>query len=295
MQEEEAGRPSTSTTDQKIPQAREMVRANRRVAIDEVACSLQISHGSSYQIIHDELGFHKVCERWVPSELTAEHKRKRVEICQRLLDRYKNESEEFLSRIVTEDETWVHHYEPESKRQSMEWKHPGSPTKKKFKTQPSAGNVMLTLFWDSEGPILEDYLEKGCTINSAKYSDMLANNLKPAVRTKRRGLLSKKVLLLHDNARPHTASHTVETINHFSFEVLKHPPYIPDLAPSDYHLFGPLKNALQSRRLSTEKDVREAVHKLLREQPKTFFLEGIRKLVDRWTKCIEKEGDYVEK
>jgi len=119
----------------------------------------------------------------VPRELTAEHKRKRVEICQRLLDRYKNEGEEFLSRIVTGDETWVHHYEPESKRQSMEWKHLGSPANKKFKTQPSTGKVMLMLFWDSKGPILEDYLEKGRTINSARYSDLLANNLKPAVCT----------------------------------------------------------------------------------------------------------------
>jgi hypothetical protein len=69
----------------------------------------------------------------------------------------------------------------------MEWKHPGSPTKKKFKTQSSAGKVMLTVFWDSKGPIREDYLEKGCTINSTSYSDLLANNLKPAIRTKRRG------------------------------------------------------------------------------------------------------------
>jgi hypothetical protein len=71
------------------------------------------------------------------------------------------QGEEFLSRIVTGDETWVHHYEPESKGQSMEWKHLGSPTKNKFKTQSSAGKVMLTVFWDSKGPILEDYLEKG--------------------------------------------------------------------------------------------------------------------------------------
>jgi len=90
---------------------------------------------------------------------------------------------------------------------------------------------------------------------------MLANNLKPAVRTKRRGLLSKKVLLLHDNARPHMASHTFKTINHLGFEVLEHPAYSPDLVPSDYHLFGRLKNALRGRRFSTEKDVQEAVHK----------------------------------
>jgi len=102
---EGAGCPSTSTNDEMIQQAREMVLANRRVAIDEVACSLQISHGSAYQIIHDELGFHKVCARWLPRELTAEHKRQRVEICQHLLDRYNSEGEEFLSRIVTGDET----------------------------------------------------------------------------------------------------------------------------------------------------------------------------------------------
>ena len=205
-----------------------------------------------------------------------------------LFDSYNNEDEEFLSRW---DEMWVHHYEPESKRQSMEWKHPGSPAKKKFKTQPSAGKVMLTVFWDSKGPILEDYLEKGRTINSVRYSDLLANNLKPAVCTKRRGLLLKKVLLLHDNARPHTASQTVETINHLGFEVLERPAYSSDLAPSDYHLFGPLKNALRGRQFCTDKEVQEAVHKWLRDQPKTFFLEEIHKLVDCWTKCIEKEGD----
>ena len=103
------------------------------------------------------------------------------------------------------------------------------------------------------------------------------------------------MLLLHDNARPHTANKTVETINQLGFEVLEHPAYSPDLAPSNYDLFGPLKNALQDHRFSTEKEVQEAVHKWLRDQPKTFFLEGIRKLVDRWTKSIEKEGDYVEK
>ena len=62
---------------------------------------------------------------------------------------------------------------------------------------------------------------------------MLANNLKPLFRTKRRGLLSKKELLLHENARTHVDSHTVETINHLGLEVLEHTTYSPDLATSD--------------------------------------------------------------
>ena len=146
---------------EKIQQARQMVLANRRVAIDEVACSLWISHGSAYQIIHEELRFHKLCARWVPRELTAEHKHKSVEICQCLLDRYYNQGEEFLSRIVTGDETWAHHYEPESKTQSMEWKHPGSPAKKEFKTQPTAGKVMLTVFGNQKGPYWKTTWKRG--------------------------------------------------------------------------------------------------------------------------------------
>jgi hypothetical protein len=54
---------------------------------------------------------------------------------------------QFLERIVTTDETWVHHYEPESKAQSMAWKCPKSPVTKKFKSLPSAGKIMLTLFF----------------------------------------------------------------------------------------------------------------------------------------------------
>ena len=69
--------------------------------------------------------------------------------------------------------------------------------------------------------------------------------------------------------------------------------YSPDVAPSDYHLFGPLKDALRGRRFTSDQEVKEAVHAWLAAQTKTFS-EGIRKLVQRWTKCDEKQGDYVE-
>ena len=117
---EGAGRPSTSTSEEKTEQTQQMILANRRINIDELAQSLQISHGSAQKIIHEILGYHKVSARWVPRELTEEHKRRRVEICQTLLNRYNNEGEEILSQIVTGDESWVHHCSPESKRQSSE-------------------------------------------------------------------------------------------------------------------------------------------------------------------------------
>ena len=72
--EERAGRPFTSITDSNVEDARAMILENRRVAIDEVANYFEINHGSAYDIIHNRLGFRKVCARWVPKELTEEHR-----------------------------------------------------------------------------------------------------------------------------------------------------------------------------------------------------------------------------
>jgi hypothetical protein len=68
---------------------------------------------------------------------------------------------------------------------------------------------------------------------------MLRNQLKPVIPTQRRGLSSSGVCMPHDNARNHTARHTVKQIQDLKLEVLHHPPYSADLAPGDFHLFGP--------------------------------------------------------
>jgi histone-lysine N-methyltransferase SETMAR len=140
---------------------------------------------------------------------------------------------------------------------------------------------MLIVFWDINGPLLVHFQEKVQNVTSAQYSDMLVNELKPATRSKHLGLFSKRVLLRH-NIRTHTAAHTVDTQRAQKFGVLKHPPYGPDLAPSDFHFSGPIKEHLQGQKFADD-EVMEAVQCWLKAIPKTFFIEGIRKLVDRWT------------
>jgi histone-lysine N-methyltransferase SETMAR len=293
--EPRSGRPTTSLTATNVEQADKIIRENRRTTVTEMAEKLGISSTSAYSIIHDTLNFRKVCARWVPKQLTEEHKATRVERCAVFLQQYREEGDTFLKRIVTGDETWVHYYEPESKQQSMSWKHPKSPAPKKLKSTASAGKVLLTVFWDWKGPILEHYQEKGQTVNSERYSVMLESELKPAIRSKRRGMLSTGVILHHDNARPHTAARTIEAVHKMKFVLLPHPPYSPDLAPSDFHLFGPLKGALRGVKFSSDDEVRNAVHSWFAEQPKNFFYDGFSKWVDRCNKCIAVQGDYVEK
>jgi hypothetical protein len=123
------------------------------------------------------------------------------------LERYRRDGDKFLDHIVAGDETWVSHFTPESKRQSIEW-HPRSPSKpRKFKQTLSIRKIMATFFWDRKGVLLVEFVPQGTTINAESYCATL-RRLRYAIQNRRRGLLSSGVMLLHDNARPHAAART---------------------------------------------------------------------------------------
>ena len=116
-----------------------------------------ISKSVVQEIVHDRLGFRKVSARWVPKMLTDDHKARRRSVSEQLLNRYRDDEQSLLEDVITGDETWVHHATPETKLDSMVWKHPSSPVPKKFKVLQSAKKVMATIFWDSHGVLLADF------------------------------------------------------------------------------------------------------------------------------------------
>jgi hypothetical protein len=89
-----------------------IVKENCRITVHEIAARLDMSHGSAHHVVHDVLQFHKLSARWVPRQLTAELKERRVDACQELLKCFEAEGNGFLGRIVTGDETWVHYRKP---------------------------------------------------------------------------------------------------------------------------------------------------------------------------------------
>ena len=99
-------------------QVRDLVYSDRRIKVEEIANILHISHGSFSTTLHDCLG--KLTARWVPESLSNEQMATRASVYSALLKRFKSKEDDFLSRLVTVDETWVHYYEPENKAQSPE-------------------------------------------------------------------------------------------------------------------------------------------------------------------------------
>ena len=170
----------------------------------------------------------------------------------------------------------------------------GRPVDVSKSFKKSLRKVMLTVFWDRNGPITISFLERGNTVNSENYCELLTQ-VKKDIKNKRRGLQSRGVILLQDNTRPHTAARTLAKIKDLGWKLLTHPPYSPDLAPSDFQLFGPLKESMKGIHFQTDEEVKAAVSNWLRTQSTEFYAKGIDNLISRWNKCVAKEGDYVEK
>lgn len=288
------GRPTSAVTQQMIKKVENIVLADRRVTIRFIAEELKISIGSVHNIIHDHLGMKKVSARWVPRMLSDAQKQTRLRISQSCLDLLQQDPDRFLARFITMDETWLHHYDPETKKQSMTWKRPTSPTPKKFKAIPSAGKIMGSLFWDSQGVVMIEYLNHGATITGTLYAEQITK-LREEIRKKRRGKLAKVVLFHQDNAPAHKSRVALAAIKEAGFELMEHPPYSPDLAPSDFYLFPRLKEHLRGQKFEDDDAVVASVHDFLRDQEEDFFRKGILGLEKRYTKCINLKGDYVEK
>ena len=125
----------------------------------------------------------------------------------------------------------------------MEWRHSGSPRAKNSECK-SAGKYLAAIFWDQESILTIDYLPKGQTIKAEYYSSMMVQ-LKDILKEKRLGKVTKGVLLLHDIAPAHRALATQKKLAYLAFQCLDHPPYSPDMAPSDYHLFPGLKKTIE--------------------------------------------------
>ncbi|GBM07295.1 hypothetical protein AVEN_16274-1 [Araneus ventricosus] len=133
----------------------EKVRSNRRFTISDLSMNFQnILLSLLHEIVTEPLHYKKLCSRWVPKTLTDDQKRKLMVL--EFLQRYATEGNDFLKRIGTGDETWICSETPETKRQTLEWRHTGSPNPEKSKPPLFSKKIMCTVFWDCQGILLVD-------------------------------------------------------------------------------------------------------------------------------------------
>ena len=196
---ERSGRPNEAVTPENIKLVLKIEMDDRKLKVREIAKMVNISTGIASTIIIEKLGMNKAFSKWMPRLLTMEQKQQQVDDSESCLSLLTRNKQDLLRRYVTMDETWIHHFTPESKRQSAEWRAAAESRPKRPKTQQSADKVMTSGFWDAHGIIYTDYLEKEKYINSDYYIELLVR-LKDEIAKKRPNMKKKKIIFHQDNA-----------------------------------------------------------------------------------------------
>jgi len=156
-----------------IDQIDKLILEDCQISAKSIAEQLGIPREWDGPIIHEDLDMQKLSMKWVPKCLNADQKRQRCQSSEQLLEFFRRYPNDFLSQLVTMDETWLYYHDLETKQQTMEWRHSGSPCPKKFQVQKSTGKFLASIFWNQDSILLIDYLPKGQTINTEYYSSLL--------------------------------------------------------------------------------------------------------------------------
>ncbi|UYV66819.1 hypothetical protein LAZ67_4002984 [Cordylochernes scorpioides] len=271
--EERAGRPSTSTTDEKINEVEKMILANRRNTVREVSEDLNISIGSCHSIFINDLGIRRVAAKFVPKLLNCDQNPHRMNIANEMLDSVRDDPN-LLQRVITDDEAWVYGYDVETKVQSSQWKLLHEPRPKKARQVRSNVKVLLTVFFDCRGVVHHEFLPQGRKVNKEYYLQVM-RNLREAIRQKRPDLWKNKNWLLHhDNGPAHTSL------------------LVRDFLAKNNTLTA--TRPMKGRRYATLDEIKTASKEKLKKILKNDFLKCLEDWKNRWHKCIISHGDYFE-
>ena len=166
---------------------------------------LNLSATSIYRILTEHLGLRKVCSRFVPHKLTDAKKALRIQHSKDIIKEAKKDRN-FLYCIVTRDETWCFEYDPETKRQSAEWKAPDEPNQKNRAWKNQKSKHCSSLFYDSKGIIHKEFVRPGKTVNAVYYLGVMKRLLARIRRVRPEYRKSGSWRLLHDNASSHRST-----------------------------------------------------------------------------------------
>ncbi len=225
------GQPVSVCTAMNINTFSVIIWENRHLSLGKLEDQTNTSRSRLHRILCDQLNMQRISSTWVPHFLTTDQMNADATICKKWLSQIDSDSD-ILMRVITGDESWVSHFELLLKHESATWKSPLLLNKKKVRQQRSSFKIMLTVFFDSCGPLHQHVLPTNTTINSALYGKVL-QTLRYHVGRKRPHLRDQW-LLHHDNAQLHTSNATQDFLDSEFISTFGHPPYSPDLARNDF-------------------------------------------------------------
>lgn len=291
--DERPGRPKTGLSEENIEKMREFIKNNKKSSVKLIEMELGIPQTTAHRILTEVFGFRKVNSRFVPHKLTEDQKMARIDHSKDIIKSARKDPN-FLKTIVTGDETWCFKYEPETKRQSAEWRSLNEGKPKKCRLEKSKVKVMLICFYDSKGIIHKEFVPPGQTITGEFYLDVMKRLLARIRRVRPEYRENGSWTLLHDNAPSHRSRVVTEFLIKNHIIALQHSPYSPDLAPCDYYLFPKLHLTIKGKLHESVEAIQSTVTDVLKTITKKDIEKSFDNLLVRANLCIDAEGDYID-
>ncbi len=256
-------------------------------SIRTIAKSLRIPKSTVHYTLTQVLGWKIKHLRWIPHNLNSAQIENRVLKSKALLDMLTKAFHEKYDMVITLDESWFYlHNDYE-----QIWVNASAEPPTRAKKMISSKKIFITVVWRPSGILLIDKLPKGVKFNS-QY--MVSNILTPVCDMLKNEISgSERKLILHmDNAKPHRGKIVDAFIESSHLRKAPQPEYSPDVAPSDFFLFGYVKKQLEGKHYTSEDDLYDAIVEILMKIPSDVLKSSYRDWIKRLEDVIASNGLY---
>jgi histone-lysine N-methyltransferase SETMAR len=242
-----------------------------------------------YRRLTESLGFRARHLRSIPHALSEEQITQRIELSRELLRILQVKRDRAWHDIITLDESWFYL----SMDHELIWLRHGEKMPERERHTVQSKKFMLTIVWNPRQFHLINVLPKGCKFNSSHYITEILSPLSEWRSADPHGRIRK--LIVHaNNAPPHVSRQTIDYFERNGMKRAPHPPYSPDLAPSDFYLFGSVKGCLAGHSFESADALFGTVQGILEGIEEVTLQAVFLDWMERLGKCIDSNGVYVD-
>ena len=217
-------RPVSVLTEKNVATLKTLIEEDAHYTVQEIEELCGIHSSSVLKILREQLGLHKICMHWVPHLLTDEQKQSRVRLALQVVEKYDKCDPRRLEEIVTGDETWIYHFQPDSKAKNKVWVSSEGDRSVIARRCKTSNRMFYAIFLDSKDPVLQILVPKGSYVTVKFYKESVLTQLVDFYQKRRPCTGVRSIKLLHDKALAHKSATVQEYLKESGLDVLDHPP-----------------------------------------------------------------------
>ena len=173
-----------------------LIEEDARYTVQEIEELSGVHSSSVLKILREQLGLRKICARWVPHLLTEEQKQSRLRLVSQVIEKYDKCDPHRLEEIITSDETWIYHFQADSKAKNKVWVSSEGDRPVIARRCKTSNRMFCAIFFDSKSPVLQIPVPKGSSVTVKFYRESVLTQLVDFYQ-KRRPRTGVRCIIMH--------------------------------------------------------------------------------------------------